>query len=145
MKMAMWSPRSGNPLLALDLARVSVDVARAIVVLATAESPERSDARVLRIVLSLMGVHDRLKKAGRGGLQASPFPACALISLHRAQKAKQLQQWPAILLRLAYQHAIEDATFHSYHKPLLHAQLLYDSEWKQMRVAAWSLYSSNIL
>lgn len=46
-----------------------MDVARAIVVLATAESPERSDARVLRIVLSLMGVHDRLKKAGRGGLQ----------------------------------------------------------------------------
>lgn len=46
-----------------------MDVARAIVVLATAESPERSDARVLRIVLSLMGVHDRLEKAGRGGLQ----------------------------------------------------------------------------
>jgi hypothetical protein len=68
--------RSGNPLLALDLARVSVDVARAIVVLATAESPERSDARVLRIVLSLMGVHDRLKKAGRGGLQARPFQKC---------------------------------------------------------------------
>ncbi|BDA49994.1 Ion channel DMI1 [Coccomyxa sp. Obi] len=61
--------RSGNPLIGLDLERVSVDVARAIVVLATAESPERSDARVLRIVLSLMGVHDRLKKAGRGGLQ----------------------------------------------------------------------------
>ena len=53
----------------MDLARVSVDMARAIVVLATAESPERSDARVLRIVLSLMGVHDRLKKAGiEGGL-----------------------------------------------------------------------------
>ena len=49
---------------------MSVDVARAIVVLATAESPERSDARVLRIVLSLMGVHDRLKKAGiEGGLK----------------------------------------------------------------------------
>ena len=61
--------RSGNPLLALDLTRVSVDVARAVVVLATAESPERSDARVLRIVLSLMGVHDRLEKAGLGGLQ----------------------------------------------------------------------------
>ena len=62
--------RSGNPLLAMDLARVSVDVARAIVVLATAESPERSDARVLRIVLSLMGVHDRLKKSGiEGGLK----------------------------------------------------------------------------
>ena len=39
-------------------------------VLATAESPERSDARVLRIVLSLMGVHDRLERAGLGGLQA---------------------------------------------------------------------------
>ncbi|CAL5222099.1 g4408 [Coccomyxa viridis] len=62
--------RSGNPLLAMDLSRVSVDVARAIVVLATAESPERSDARVLRIVLSLMGVHDRLKKSGiEGGLK----------------------------------------------------------------------------
>ncbi|EIE23062.1 hypothetical protein COCSUDRAFT_584, partial [Coccomyxa subellipsoidea C-169] len=47
--------RSGNPLIGLDLERVSVDVARAIVVLATAETPERSDARVLRIVLSLMG------------------------------------------------------------------------------------------
>ncbi len=54
----------------MDLSRVSVDVARAIVVLATAESPERSDARVLRIVLSLMGVHDRLKKSGiEGGLK----------------------------------------------------------------------------
>ncbi len=59
--------RSGNPLLAQDLARVSVDVARAIVVLATAESPERSDARVLRIVLSLMGMDDKLKS--QGGLQ----------------------------------------------------------------------------
>ena len=66
----MHACRSGNPLLAQDLARVSVDMARAIVVLATAESPERSDARVLRIVLSLMGVHDRLKKAGiEGGLK----------------------------------------------------------------------------
>lgn len=67
--------RSGNPLLAQDLARVSVDMARAVVVLATAESPERSDARVLRIVLSLMGVHDRLKKAGIAtGLKASARP-----------------------------------------------------------------------
>ena len=66
--------RSGNPLLAQDLARVSVDMARAIVVLATAETPERSDARVLRIVLSLMGVHDRLKKAGiEGGLKVRPW------------------------------------------------------------------------
>lgn len=65
--------RSGNPLLALDLTRVSVDVARAVVVLATAESPERSDARVLRIVLSLMGVHERLEKAGLGGLQVRPY------------------------------------------------------------------------
>jgi hypothetical protein len=64
------------------LARVSVDMARAIVVLATAESPERSDARVLRVVLSLMGVHDRLKKAGRGGLQArTPRHSIAACSL----------------------------------------------------------------
>ncbi len=72
--------RSGNPLIGLDLERVSVDVARAIVVLATAESPERSDARVLRIVLSLMGVHDRLEKAGRGGLQVLPLPSSSPLS-----------------------------------------------------------------
>ena len=36
----------------MDLAGVSVDMARAIMVLATEESPEKSDAHVLHILLS---------------------------------------------------------------------------------------------
>lgn len=68
--------RSGNPLLSVDLARVSVETARSIIVLATADTPDRSDARVLRVVLSLMGVHDRLHGQGLPGLpvgSVSPF------------------------------------------------------------------------
>ena len=68
------SCRSGNPLLSLDLDRVSVETARAIIVLATADNPDRSDARTLRVVLSLMGVHDRMQRAGRSGLKVSTRP-----------------------------------------------------------------------
>ena len=64
--------RSDNPLLSIDLARVSVEAARSIIVLATADSPDRSDARTLRVALCLMGVHDRLLKAGTPGLPVSP-------------------------------------------------------------------------
>ena len=63
--------RSGNPLLSIDLARVSTEAARSIIVLATADSPDRSDARTLRVALSLMGVHDRLLRAGGAGLPVS--------------------------------------------------------------------------
>ncbi|GMH39161.1 hypothetical protein BSKO_07059 [Bryopsis sp. KO-2023] len=59
--------RSGNPLLRYDLAKVSVHLARSIIVLANHQSPDQSDARVLRIVLSLVALHDKYKE--RGGLK----------------------------------------------------------------------------
>ncbi|KAK9820268.1 hypothetical protein WJX72_008313 [[Myrmecia] bisecta] len=61
--------RSGSALLNADLAKVAVQNARSIIVLATADSSEQCDARMLRVVLSLMGVHDRLRKAKQGGLK----------------------------------------------------------------------------
>ncbi|KAK9813412.1 hypothetical protein WJX73_006994 [Symbiochloris irregularis] len=61
--------RSGNPLLSLDLDRVSADRARTIIVLASGSGPAHSDARVLRIVLSLMGLHDSRRRLGQEGLQ----------------------------------------------------------------------------
>ena len=63
--------RQGNPLLSSDLYKVSVHSARSIIVLADADAgADQSDARVLRVVLSLMGVHDALKRSsGLGGLQ----------------------------------------------------------------------------
>lgn len=62
--------RSGNPLLIEDLERVSCGEARSIIVLATTGSPQQSDARVLRITLSLLGLHDRLRSTeGGSGLQ----------------------------------------------------------------------------
>ena len=66
--LELFTLRSGNPLLSVDLARVSVETARSTIVLATADSPDRSDARVLRVVLSLMGVNDRLRTQGLPGL-----------------------------------------------------------------------------
>lgn len=88
-KAVTWSPaseslcrRSGNPLLSVDLARVSVETARSIIVLATADTPDRSDARVLRVVLSLMGVHDRLHGQGLPGL---PVRGSSLQSLRLSQ------------------------------------------------------------
>ena len=65
--------RSGNPLLKHDLdkvnaelyqpllqwsVQVSVHSARSIIVLANQQSPDQSDARVLRIVLSLVAFHE---------------------------------------------------------------------------------------
>ncbi|XP_022748680.1 ion channel DMI1-like isoform X2 [Durio zibethinus] len=54
--------RSGSPLILADLKKVSVSKARAIIVLASDENADQSDARALRIVLSLTGV-----KEGLGG------------------------------------------------------------------------------
>jgi hypothetical protein len=67
--LALSLGRQGNPLLFVDLHKVSVQTARAIIVLADSEFPAQSDARVLRVVLSLMGVHDDLKKQGMSGLE----------------------------------------------------------------------------
>ena len=67
---------SGNPLLSLDLARVSAERARTIIVLASASGPAQSDARVLRITLSLMGLHDSRTRLGQTGLQVGPLPTC---------------------------------------------------------------------
>lgn len=64
--------RSGNPLLTEDLHKVSCAEARSIIVLATLAngSAQQSDARVLRITLSLLGLHDRLRREeGLPGLQ----------------------------------------------------------------------------
>lgn len=48
--------------------------ARSIIVLATATSPQQADARSLRIVLSLLGLHDRLRtEEDLSGLQV-PLP-----------------------------------------------------------------------
>ena len=47
--------RSGSPLVIADLKKVSVNKARAIIVLAEVQNADQSDARALRIVLSLTG------------------------------------------------------------------------------------------
>ncbi|XP_022997293.1 probable ion channel SYM8 isoform X2 [Cucurbita maxima] len=53
--------RSGSPLILADLKKVSVSKARAIIVLATDENADQSDARALRVVLSLTGVKEGLR------------------------------------------------------------------------------------
>lgn len=53
--------RSGSPLILADLKKVSVSKARAIIVLASDENADQSDARALRVVLSLTGVKERLQ------------------------------------------------------------------------------------
>ncbi|XP_058007096.1 ion channel DMI1 isoform X3 [Hevea brasiliensis] len=57
--------RSGSPLIVADLKKVSVSKARAIIVLASDENADQvlsqSDARALRVVLSLTGVKEGLK------------------------------------------------------------------------------------
>eukprot|EP01018_Ginkgo_biloba_P039364 Gb_08564 [translate_table: standard] len=53
--------RSGSPLIMADLKKVSVSKARAIIVLATDENADQSDARALRVVLSLTGVKEGLR------------------------------------------------------------------------------------
>ncbi|XP_048572858.1 probable ion channel CASTOR isoform X2 [Triticum urartu] len=53
--------RSGSPLILADLKKVSVSKARAIVVLAEEGNADQSDARALRIVLSLTGVKEGLR------------------------------------------------------------------------------------
>ena len=68
--------RSGNPLLTADLARVSADKARSIILLASPGEPAQSDARTLRTTLSLMGLHDSRIRAGLPGL-AVRTTACA--------------------------------------------------------------------
>ncbi|KAK4438355.1 putative ion channel SYM8 [Sesamum alatum] len=53
--------RSGSPLILADLKKVSVSKARAIIVLASDENADQSDARALRVVLSLSGVKEGLR------------------------------------------------------------------------------------
>ncbi|KAL0877242.1 hypothetical protein Bca101_026947 [Brassica carinata] len=53
--------RSGSPLILADLKKVSVSNARAIIVLGSDENADQSDARALRVVLSLTGVKEGLK------------------------------------------------------------------------------------
>ncbi|XP_052205078.1 probable ion channel SYM8 isoform X2 [Diospyros lotus] len=53
--------RSGSPLILADLKKVSVSKARAIIVLASEENADQSDARALRVVLSLTGVKECLR------------------------------------------------------------------------------------
>lgn len=53
--------RSGSPLILADLKKVSVSKARAIIVLASDENADQSDARALRVVLSLTGVREALR------------------------------------------------------------------------------------
>lgn len=53
--------RSGSPLILADLKKVSVSKARAIIVLAADENADQSDARALRVVLSLTGVKEGLR------------------------------------------------------------------------------------
>ncbi|XP_002526461.3 ion channel DMI1 isoform X2 [Ricinus communis] len=53
--------RSGSPLILADLKKVSVSKARAIIVLASDENADQSDAHALRVVLSLTGVKEGLK------------------------------------------------------------------------------------
>ncbi|XP_037422874.1 probable ion channel POLLUX isoform X2 [Triticum dicoccoides] len=53
--------RSGSPLILADLKKVSVSEARVIIVLAPDENADQSDARALRLVLSLTGVKEGLR------------------------------------------------------------------------------------
>ncbi|XP_010681890.2 probable ion channel SYM8 isoform X3 [Beta vulgaris subsp. vulgaris] len=53
--------RSGSPLILADLKKVSVSKARAIIVLASDENSDQSDARALRVVLSLTGVKEGVR------------------------------------------------------------------------------------
>ncbi|XP_050272819.1 probable ion channel POLLUX isoform X2 [Quercus robur] len=53
--------RSGSPLILADLKKVSVSKARAIIVLVSHESSDLSDARALRVVLSLTGVKEGVR------------------------------------------------------------------------------------
>ncbi|XP_065621882.1 ion channel DMI1 [Quercus suber] len=53
--------RSGSPLILADLKKVSVSKARAIIVLASHENADQSDAHALRVVLSLTGVKEGLR------------------------------------------------------------------------------------
>jgi hypothetical protein len=53
--------RSGSPLILADLKKVSVSKARSIIVLAEVENADQSDARALRVVLSLTGVKEGLQ------------------------------------------------------------------------------------
>uniref|UniRef100_A0A803P0I9 RCK N-terminal domain-containing protein n=1 Tax=Cannabis sativa TaxID=3483 RepID=A0A803P0I9_CANSA len=53
--------RSGSPLILVDLKKVSVSKARAIVILAEDGNADQSDARALRTVLSLTGVKEGLR------------------------------------------------------------------------------------
>ncbi|KAJ0967964.1 hypothetical protein J5N97_024881 [Dioscorea zingiberensis] len=53
--------RSGSPLILADLKKVSISKARAIIVLAADENADQSDARALRVVLSLTGVKEGLR------------------------------------------------------------------------------------
>ncbi|KAI7745338.1 hypothetical protein M8C21_033812, partial [Ambrosia artemisiifolia] len=53
--------RSGSPLILADLKKVSVSKAKAIIVLAADENADQSDARALRVVLSLTGVKEGLR------------------------------------------------------------------------------------
>ncbi|XP_038691432.1 ion channel CASTOR-like isoform X2 [Tripterygium wilfordii] len=53
--------RSGSPLILVDLKKVSVSKARAIIVLADDGNADQSDARALRTVLSLTGVKEGLR------------------------------------------------------------------------------------
>ncbi|OWM79336.1 hypothetical protein CDL15_Pgr003509 [Punica granatum] len=53
--------RSGSPLILADLKKVSVSKAKAIIVLASDENADQSDARALRVVLSLTGVKEGLR------------------------------------------------------------------------------------
>ncbi|CAK4086154.1 unnamed protein product [Aphanomyces euteiches] len=48
--------RSGNPLLIVDLLKVSAHTARSIVIMASLGDADKSDASVLRIILSLLGL-----------------------------------------------------------------------------------------
>ena len=82
MKAALGPCRTGNPLLAVDLEHVSAQAARSIIVLATADSADQSDARVLRVVLSVMAMHDRLKRENRGGLQVGLLHAVGALVLY---------------------------------------------------------------
>ncbi|KAE8670185.1 putative ion channel POLLUX [Hibiscus syriacus] len=53
--------RCGSPLILADLKKVSVSKARVIIVLASDENADQSDARALRVVLSLTGVKEGLR------------------------------------------------------------------------------------
>ncbi|XP_021285657.1 ion channel DMI1-like [Herrania umbratica] len=53
--------RSGSPLISADLKKVSVSKARAIIVLASDENADQSDARALRVVLTLTGIREGLR------------------------------------------------------------------------------------